>query len=125
MQLPRQPRPLELLCLDDTPHRVAAHLLGEVDGDGGAGRQRLGEAEIVLRERGCRVPELVVRDHDADRAAAHEQRYVEGRADAEAAGDVLVDFRVVEHRVDPLAAGAPSTRPAFDASIESSTPVTP
>ena len=47
-----------------------------------------------------------MRDHDADRAAAHEQRYVERRVDAEAAGRLLVDLRVVEQRVDPLAPAA-------------------
>ena len=47
---------------------------------------------------------LVVRDHDSDRAAARDQRDVERRVDAEPPRRLLVDLRILEHRVDALAA---------------------
>ena len=45
-----------------------------------------------------------MRDHDADRPAAHDQRDVERRLHTEPAGGLLVDLWIVEHRVDALAA---------------------
>ena len=85
VQLARQARrQLELLRLDDAAHGVAADLLGEVDRDRGAGGERLRQPQVVLGEGWVRAAALVVGDHDADRPAAHDERHVEGGADAEA-----------------------------------------
>ena len=71
-------------------------------------------------------PALVVRDHDADRPAAHDQRHEERRVHAEPAGGLLVDLRIVEHGVDALAAAAleHAARPSSRAN-SSSIPTTP
>ena len=54
VQLAGEPRALELLRLDDAAQRVAAHALGEVDGDRRPRGERLGEADVVLRRSGDR-----------------------------------------------------------------------
>ena len=111
MQLAREPRPLELLCVDDAAQGVAADALGEVDGDRRPRDERLGEAHVPFVE--ARVgAELVVRDDDADRLAAHDQRHVDRGGDAELAGDALVDLGVVDDGVDAL--GLPALEHASD-----------
>ena len=69
VQLAREPAPLELLRLDDPAQRVAGDARREVDGDGGARRERLGEPQVGLGEAGV-AAFAVVRDDDADRPAA-------------------------------------------------------
>ena len=67
---------------DDAPERVARDPLRELDGDGGAGGERLGEAEVVVGE--ARVgPVLVVRRDHADRLVARDQRHPQAGAGAE------------------------------------------
>ena len=105
MQLAREPSALELLRLDHPADGVATDPLGKVDGDRSTGGERLREPQVVLAEHGRRSL-LVVRDHDADRPSAHDQRHVQRRVDAEPTGRLLVDLRIVEQRVDPLAAAA-------------------
>ena len=52
VELARQPAPLELLRLDDPAQRVAGDARREVDGDGGAGREGLGEPQVGVGEAG-------------------------------------------------------------------------
>ena len=124
VQLTRQARPLELLRLDDTADDVAADQPRVIDRDRGAPRERLGEPEVVVGE-GRRGAALVVGDHDADRLAAHDERHVERRVDAEPACDLLVDLG--SSRIESTRSLRPrsSTRPAFERSIASSMPATP
>ena len=68
VQLAREPAPLELLRLDDPAQRVAGNAGREVDRDGGARRERLGEPQVGLGE--ARVAAFpVVGDDHADRPA--------------------------------------------------------
>ena len=110
VELAGEPAPLELLGLDDTPHRVAADALREVDGDRGSRRERLRESKVVVAERGRR-PLLVVGDQHPDPPPAHDERDIQARMDAEPARRRLVDLGVLEHGVDALA-----PRPFEDAS---------
>ena len=115
VQLAREARPLQLLRLDDPPDGVPAHPLGEIDGDRSTGSERLRQTKVVLAEdRGDSL--LVVGDHDPDRPSAHEQRHVQRRMDAESPRRLLIDLRIVQHRIDPSRSGhargraLPSTR---------------
>ena len=103
----RESRALELLRLDHPPHDIAGHPLGQVDCRPRPRSQGFGEPDVVVREGGGRA-ELVVRDHDSDRPAAHDQRNEERRAHAHPLRGLLIDLRVVLDRVDPLA------RPALE-----------
>ena len=105
VELARQPAPLELLRLDHPAQRIARDARREVDGDGGPGRERLGEPQVGLGEAGV-AAFAVVRDDHADRPARGEERGVEAAAGAEAPGRLLVDLGIVEERVDPLGAAA-------------------
>ena len=110
MQLAREPAPLELLRLDHAAQRVAGDAGGEIDGDGGARGERLGEAQVGLGE--ARVGAfLVVGDDQTDRAPAGDEGNVEAAAGAEPPGRLLVDLGVVEQRIDPLGP-APLEHPA-------------
>ena len=105
MQLAGQSCSLELLRLDDAADGVLADSLRQVDCDRGPRPERLRQAQVVLAEHRGR-PVLVVRDHDSDRSSAHYQRHVERRMDTQAPSRLLVDLRIVEQRVDPLAPAA-------------------
>ena len=62
----------------------------------------LGEAEIGVAE--ARIgPELVVDDDHADRLLAGKQRHEQTCRRSKEARRLLVDLRIFEHRVDPLA----------------------
>src|SRR5581483_4171609 len=96
---------LQLLGVDDPAEGVARDPLREVDGERGACRERLGDAQVALGEAGVRAL-LVVDGDDADRPIAHEERHPETAARLEAPGYLAVDFGIVHDRVDSLAAAA-------------------
>ena len=54
VQLPREPAPLELLRRDDAPEGIPRHAFGEVDCDGRAAGEGLGEAKVVVGEAAVR-----------------------------------------------------------------------
>ena len=124
VQLAREPAPLELLGVDDAPKRVAGNALGKVDGDRRAGCERLRKADVVVGETRV-AAELVVDGDQADRRGANDERHPEPRPRTEAANDIVIDVRIVQHRVAPLAAaevedaaalrGCPPHRPAEEA----------
>ena len=121
VQLPRQPAPLELLCLDDPTQRVAGDTRGEVDRDSGARSEGLGQAQVGIGEAWVGAIPVVGDDH-ADRPPAGDEGDVEAAAGAEPAGRFLVDLGIVEERVDPLARRRSSTRPLFDPARSSCKP---
>ena len=102
MKLPRQPPALKLLGLDDPAERVLRDSLGEVDSEGRAGRERLGEAQIGIREADV-GPELVVSCQHANRASTDEQRHPEAGSGAYQTHCFVVDVGVVQDRVGALA----------------------
>ena len=102
VELASQASALDLLCLDDTTDGVAAHALGQVDCGRRTRGERLGQSYVVVEEARRRA-ELVVSDDDAHRPTAHQERNVESRRDAHSASGLLIDLRIVQHRVDPLA----------------------
>ena len=109
VELACEARTLELLRLDDAANGVAADSLGELDRGRRPRRERLGEPDVLVGEARRRA-ELVVRDDDADRATLDDERDVQGRANAHAASDLLVDLGIVEHGVDALAASRAGAR---------------
>ena len=68
VQLARDPLALQLLGLDDASHGITAHALGQVDRNRRARGERLGQANVAVREARRRSG-LVVRHHDTDRPA--------------------------------------------------------
>ena len=105
MQLACEPAPLELLPLNHPPQRVARHALGEIDGNGCAGRELLGDPQVVVAEAWV-LGRLVMRDEHAGRQAPNDEWHKEPGARPEAARRVLVDLGIVEQLVDALAATA-------------------
>ena len=63
-------RALELLRVDDAAQRVAGDPLGEVDGDGGACGERLGEPQVLVGEARVARRRLSCAAIDADRPVA-------------------------------------------------------
>ena len=102
VQLAGEAAALELLRGHDSLQRVARHPLPQLDGDRGARREDLGEAEILVGEPRIGALLVVRRDH-ADRLVAHEERDVEGAARAEPPRRLLLDLGIVEDGVDALA----------------------
>ena len=96
---------LELLALDDPAERISCDPPREIDGDRRPRRELLRQPQVGVGEARVRA-ELVVGDHDADRLVAHEQRHEQAGPGAEQPRGPLIDLRVVEHRIDPLAAPA-------------------
>src|SRR5205085_10797519 len=105
MQLAREPLPLELLSSDDAPERVRCHSSRQIDRDRSARRELLRESQVVVPEAWIRT-KLVVRDDHADRLVPREERHVETGPRAELSRGVLVDFGIVDQRVDALAVSA-------------------
>ena len=105
VQLACQPAALELLALEHAPERIALHALRELDGDGGALREVLGQPQVGAREARI-AAELVVRERDPDRRARRHEWNVEAGDCSEAPRDLLDDLGVVDDRVDALAAAA-------------------
>ena len=103
VELARESLPLELLSVNDAFDYVAGDAAREVDGYGGSSGERLGEPHVVPREPRIRC-ELVEDVDDADRLASHKQRHPQSGSSSQAPGNVLIGFRIVEQRVDPLAA---------------------
>ncbi len=102
MELARQPRTLQLLCLEHAPDGVAADPLREVDGDGCPRGERLGQAELLVREGSDRSEAVVCDDHP-DALPSRDERNVERRADPEQSRRVLVDLGILDERIDPFA----------------------
>ena len=74
VELAREPAALDLLRLHDAPDRIPRHALRQLDGDGGAGGERLGQAEVVVGEAGVGAFLVVDLEH-ADRLVARDQRH--------------------------------------------------
>ena len=105
VQLAREPLPLELLRADDAAQRVAGDALGEVDGDGRACGEGLGQAQVLVGEARRRCPPCRARRSRRSRRSRSEQRHVEpGPGARSCRAGLLVDLEVVDHRVDALAA---------------------
>ena len=84
----------------DAPEGVARDALGQVDGDRRARRERLGQAEVVVREarrpgRACRGRRS--RRSPAPRATSGTHSPVRAPSSAR---DLLIDLGIVEHGVD-------------------------
>ncbi len=60
-----------------------------------------------------RVRSLVEGRNDADRAPSGEERHPERRTGTDLAGDVLLDLRIVENRIDACAAGGTEDTSSF------------
>src|SRR5919197_4842768 len=105
MELTRQPLPLKLLAGHDSPERIALNATREVDGDRSSCGELLRQAQIRVA-KACVGAELVVRDDQANRFLASEQRDIEPAGRPELARRLLVDLRIVEDRVDALATPA-------------------
>ena len=99
MELACETPALELLSLDHATDRVARDAFGEVDRDGGACGEDLGEPQVGVGESRV-AAELVVDDDDPDRTAARDQGDVDARANAQPPCVVLIDLGVVDDRVD-------------------------
>ena len=66
VELAREPPALQLLRLHDAAERIARDALRQLDGDGGAGRERLGQPQVVVGE--ARVAALPCRGSRARRS---------------------------------------------------------
>ena len=117
VQLPCEPASLELLARDDAAKRIPGDPAREIDGDGGAIGELLGESQIGAGETGVGA-DLVVCDQHPDRPLTCKQRHVEAGRGADPARDVLVHLGILEQRVDSLAAAPLSTRAVFESPLE-------
>ena len=122
VQLAREPAALELLRLDDPAQRVAGDARREVDRDGGAGREGLGEPQVGLGEAGV-AAFAVVRDEHADRPAARPRAVRRARCERRGAGPT--PGRPRDRRASESIRSArrrSSTRPLFEPARSSCRP---
>ena len=105
MEFAREHPALQLLRLHDAAQRIPRDSLRKLDGDRGAGRERLGEPQVVVGEA-CVRTFLVVDLEHADRSVAGDQRHPHPGTRAEPPRHLLMHLGVVDHRVDALAATA-------------------
>lgn len=99
VELAREPAPLLLLAAHDALHRRPGDPSRQVDRDGCPGSEPLGQAQVRVAEAGVGAPPVERHQHP-DRLLADDQRRPEPRARADAAHQVGIGIRVVEHRVD-------------------------
>jgi hypothetical protein len=112
VKLSRQSLTLQFLCLNHASDRVPGHPLRELDCYSRARRKRLGQAKIVVGETSVR-PLLVVDLENPDHPIVSNERNPHARPHGELSRHFLVNLRIVDHGIAPLAAPAPEYRAAL------------
>ena len=95
MQLARDPAPLGLLGFEDRVDRFTRHAFREMNGEGGARAERLGEAKVIVGEAGIGAV-LVEGGNDADGLLVKDERDEERRHAADSAGKDLIDLGILQ-----------------------------